>query len=865
MMNSILLKAFATALTLSQVVTRLDAVKTHFDPGRHQPEVARLLHDGCRHMFRVFDLEEINFDDLLSTAMQDPQALTAGVKALNGLNFNDLQTAYREYCKNEKVANSPVRLDELIEYYNKAVADLPDHRKLKGLRLPESSVVLDGTGKRFTEVYHEDNRRKWIPLKDIPDHVQKAFVAAEDKRFFQHKGVDERGILRAFLSNFQGGRPQGGSTITQQVAKNLLVGDDVTYERKMREMIVASRIERTLSKPQILEIYLNQVFLGRASWGVEMAARSWFGKSAKELTLAEAALLAALTKGPNYYSPDRHWDRASERLSYVLDRMREDAYITAEQMKEAQANKLRFAAYESPRTRGGFHFVDEIAREVRKVAGVPDFAKSAYTVKSTIRPELQAATEAALQEGLARYELASGRMRFLGPEKNLAKAVEQLRGAAEQNGASARQPAWLQALTSASLPLYDVHWPAAVVVEKSGRQGEVVKVGLKDGRVLRLQTWSPAIRRQLQLYDVVYVRVPEGRNPQAELRIRPTVQGAALVLDNRTGRILALSGGFSYALSQLDRAVQTERQPGSTLKPLTYLAALTAGLQPNTLVEDAPVSFPPIQTGKGARYWTPKNYDRSGGGVLTIRQALENSKNLVTARLLDGAILPTPEESLDFVCTLAKEAKIYESCVRYYPFILGAQPASLLNMAAFYAAIANEGARPTPHVVESIEKDGRKLYEHRDSAASVTSADRVAFYQLKTFLQGVVQRGTARQIRHLGAYVAGKTGTSDGENDAWFIGFTNDVTIAVWVGYDNAERRVTLGRGFTGTKVAIPIFEPILEATWKHYAPKTALKPPSPELKPYLLALPIDLRSGTRLAGGSGQGFTEYFRLSGSG
>ena len=382
---------------------------------------------------------------------------------------------------------------------------------------------------------------------------------------------------------------------------------------------------------------------------------------------------------------------------------------------------------------------------------------------------------------------------------------------------------------------------------------------------MRLQTWSPAIRNQLQLYDVVYVRVAGGqKNPYAELRIRPTVQGAALVLDNRTGRILALSGGFSYALSQLDRATQTERQPGSTLKPLAYLAALSSGLQPNTLIEDSPISLPPIQAGRGAEYWTPKNYDGSGGGVLTIRQALENSKNLVTARLLDGAILPTPEDSLDFICTLAKELKIYESCVRYYPFVLGAQPASLVNMAAFYAAIANEGERPVPYAIESIEKDGRKLYEHRAAADSVTSADGVAFYQLKTFLQGVVQRGTARQLHQLGAYVAGKTGTSDGENDAWFIGFTNDVTIAVWVGYDNAERRVTLGHGFTGAKVAIPIFEPILQASWKHYAPRTALKPPSPEIKPYLLAAPIDLRSGTRLAGASGQAFTEYFRLSGS-
>ena len=324
-MESLLAKIFATALALSQVTTTPDAVKTQFDRTRDQEEVARLLGAGCTHMRKAFDIEDINLDELIATAMDDPQAMTSENKAFRGINFADLQTAYRQFCKNEKVPVPAVDLGEVIDHYNKAVADLPDHNKLKGLKLPGASVVLDRKGERFAEVFEENQRRQWVPLSDIPEHVQKAFLAAEDKRFYRHRGIDERGLIRAFIGNLaQSGRPQGGSTITQQIVKNLLVGEDLTYDRKIREMIVASRVEHTLSKAEILELYLNSVYLGRGSWGIELAARSYFGKQAKNLTLEEGALLAGLTKGPNYFNPDRHPGRAQERLAYVFSRMQED-------------------------------------------------------------------------------------------------------------------------------------------------------------------------------------------------------------------------------------------------------------------------------------------------------------------------------------------------------------------------------------------------------------------------------------------------------------------------------------------------------------------------------------------------------------
>ena len=711
-MNAILIKIFATALAMSQVTAQPDKIKTEFDPVRDRDVVAQSLRDGCAQMRKAFDIEDVNLDDLITTAMDDPKAIAGEVKAFKGVDFNDLFLAYKEFCKGEKIANSPVDLGEVIAFYNKALVDLPTDAKMKGLKPSGAYQVMDGKGERYAEVFEADQRRIWVPLTDIPEHVQKAFVAAEDKRFYQHKGVDERGIIRAFITNMATpGRPQGGSTITQQVAKNLLVGDDVTYERKMREMVVASRLERMLSKQEILELYLNAIYLGRGSWGVEMAARSYFGKSAKELSLSDGALLAGITKGPNFYNPERHPDRARERVTYVLGRMQAESFITTDQVKSANGNSAKLVAYERPRRDSGFYMLDQIARE-SKTLGIESLNSGGMVVRSTIRPDLQRAAELALQDGLARYEANSGRARFVEPEMNLAEAIAKI-GEDKENKSSSK-PAWQQALEAARLPLYDVHWTPAIVLG-TGRKGDGgMRVGLADGRVLPFGGGA----RKLQTYDVVFVRAG-GKSGRAELRIRPLVQGAAVVLDNNTGAILAVAGGFSYPLSQLNRATQTQRQPGSTLKPFSYLAALRKGVQPNTIVRDTPLTLPPIyNAGRNSNlnimvdpadkdYWTPKNYSGGGGGVTTLRRALENSKNLVTANLLDSVIDYPPEDSLTRVCELTQEAQVYKDCVRYYPFVLGAQPARLVDLAAFYAAIATEGARPSPHVIESVEQNGR--------------------------------------------------------------------------------------------------------------------------------------------------------------
>ncbi len=318
-----------------------------------------------------------------------------------------------------------------------------------------------------------------------------------------------------------------------------------------------------------------------------------------------------------------------------------------------------------------------------------------------------------------------------------------------------------------------------------------------------------------------------------------------MVLENATGRILAMAGGFSYPLSQLNRVTQSQRQPGSAIKPLSYLAVLARGIQPNTLVRDEPLTLPPIggvtNRTRPEDYWTPKNYEGGSFGIVTLRKALENSRNLATANLLgSGGIDATPQLSLDRICALALEAQIYKDCSRYYPFVLGAQPVRPIDLAAFFAAVANEGVRPTPACDRSNRAGRQGRLPSPDGKrrwCGSASADGVSFYQLKSILQGVLQRGTAARMASLAPYVAGKTGTTDNENDAWFVGFTNEVTVAVWVGYDNSDgRRRTLGGGATGGSVAVPIFEQIIQAAWTHHAPRTRLNGPSAETRKFLVS-----------------------------
>src|SRR5215813_14005015 len=498
-MDAVLVKIFAVALTFSQLATEPEP-RTSFDPTTDQQHVIDLLRAGCDRMKGAFDVEAINIDDLIATAMDDPEVASGGYPAFRGIKISDLHVAYRQFCKNETIANPVVNIQDVIGFYNRTLADLPDHTRLKGGRLPGASELLDLKGQRFGEVHERDQRRVCVSLADIPIHVQQAFVAAEDKRFYEHKGIDERALVRSFIGNLtQSGRPQGGSTITQQVVKNLLVGDELSYERKMREMVLASRLEHTLSKLEILELYLNSIFLGRASSGVEMAARSYFGKPARELNLTEGALLAGLTKGPNYFNPARHPDRAKERFRYVLGRMEENGAVNSEEGKQALAAFPTLIPDERIERASGSYFTGQVARELRTTSALSAFRNGSYRIQSTLHPDLQRETELALQEGLASYEKNAGRVEFQGAELNLSDTIDRIATTAN----SSTEPRWLQAMKIARLPR-DVQWKAAVVIEKqAGRKGEgAIRVGFADGRVLALQS-SSAIVRRLKKYDVV--------------------------------------------------------------------------------------------------------------------------------------------------------------------------------------------------------------------------------------------------------------------------------------------------------------------------------------------------------------------------
>lgn len=925
-MNPLLIKLLAVGLTVSQVFTRPpEQIQTKFDPAADQAKVAAIIHDGCAFAAKETKADG-NFKQLIELALATAEMVKKTPKpdpgtkpSANGptpapgsttvttekmstgslladLDFDSLRAIFNQLCFDEKVENSPLKLDEVIAFYNAAMADLPDFHKLKGLKLAETSTVLDRKGKRYTDIYAKANRRTYIPIAEIPQHVKQAFLAAEDQRFAQHIGVDLHGIMRAFQSSLQAaGRPQGGSTITQQVIKNLLAGDDLTFERKMREMVLAVQVEGTyggqkfMAKDEILELYLNQIYLGCASWGIETAAQSYFGKSARELKPFEAAFLAGLTQGPNYHSPEKYPERALKRYTYVIGRMKEDGFISEadataylakaeKDPKEFVRKEMGVIRCEQPKS---FYIVDEIQHDVRKK--IEEYNQKngkalaldagSFTIRSTVHPELQKAAETALQDGLAEYERQSGRSTFQGPVGSIKADIEKY------------DSDWQHQIATARIKMHDVQWPLAVYLgtKLQTSKGEVYTVkqpivGLADGRTARL-TGLPA-NAKLEVYDLIFVNVQgEGRNLVATVRNPPLVQGAIVVLEAKTGRVLALSGGFSFGASELNRVTETFRQPGSTLKPFVYLSALNLNYQPNTQIPNTSITLPPLE--RGAKAWTPKNYDGAGGGLVTIRRAIERSLNLPTVRLM-ATMTPSPNggddptRALDYIRQITHEIGIYQNPARLYPFVLGAQPVRLLDMAVAYATIANIAApiagncpmclKPVPQFVQSIEQNGQMIYDRPLESAeftsrqSVASLDRVSIYQMRRILEGTVARGTAVSLKEFAGKIAGKTGTSNNENDAWFMGFTNDLVVGVWVGYDNNNIRPNLGSKFTGASVALPIASKVFRKSFEVYRPAEELAPMPADVAQLAVEKTIDL--GTGEFGGT---FKEVFRKSRSG
>ncbi|MCC7427082.1 MAG: PBP1A family penicillin-binding protein [Alphaproteobacteria bacterium] len=731
----------------------------------------------------------------------------------------------------------------LISYYAR---DLPDHAGLKDYQPPVMTRIHAGDGRLMMEVATE--RRIFVPVDQIPPMVRQAFVSAEDQNFYAHRGVDPIAVARAVIVNVQnygqGRRPIGASTITQQVAKNMLLGNEVSFARKVREAVLALRIEEVLPKDRILELYLNEIYLGQSAYGVASAAMTYFNKSLDEITLAEAAYLAALPKAPNNYNPWRNPEAAKVRRDWVIDRMLEDRAITAEEAAAARAEPIRVRPSRLPDMVTASYYAEETRRHLVERFGLQAVNEGGLSVRTSLNPELQAMADRALRAGLLSYDRRRGGWR--GAERRLDLPAQQLRsGWAAALAAVPRMPGMLR------------EWQLGVVVELNDQRALVGWLERADGRAapqsrtgilpMAEMTWArraldegrlgPVPRNPRDVVapgDVIMVepvqapapsgngargqaqaaqqaaQVPQGAQRLA-LRQIPEVEGALVALDPHTGRVMAMSGGWSFEKSQFNRATQAQRQPGSSFKPYIYLAALEYGMTPATRLLDAPICF---DQGPGLPRWCPSNFSNNFNFYITLRRALERSLNLVTVRLAN-------ELGMDTVADYAARFGVVDRMPPALAASLGAVETTVLRQAAGFAMFVNGGRRVVPTLIDTVQdRNGRMIWRADQRECGECRAEAVggrtppvvpdtrpqvidpgAAYQMVSILQGAVQRGTGGRAA-LNRPVAGKTGTTNDVLDTWFVGFTPDMVTAVWVGFDEPS---PLG-GETGGSLAAPIF-----------------------------------------------------------
>ena len=690
---------------------------------------------------------------------------------------------------------------------------LPDYRQLADYDPPVVTRIHAGDGRLMAEFAKE--KRVFVPVAAMPEMVVQAFLSAEDKTFYDHSGVDLPGIVRAAATNIlrwgRGQRPVGASTITQQVAKNFLVGNAVSIERKIREAILAFRIERAFTKDRILELYLNEIYLGFGAYGAAAAALNYFDKSLDDLTLGEAAFLAGLPKAPNNYHPVRRPAAARARRDYVLNRMVEDGHASrAEALREAGKPVVVREPSKVLVTRADY-FVEEVRRELYDRFGEDRLYGGGLSVRTTLDTRLQGISDRALRSGLSAYDRRRG---WRGPL-----------------GRIGSRSGWRRELSRFPFPDDLSEWRPAVVLAVARdsctigfRNGATGVVPLAELRWARRagRRLGPPVRKAgdvLSPRDVVAVEAVstdaagEAYPPGTfALRQMPEVDGALVALDPHTGRVLAMTGGFSENRSEFNRATQAMRQPGSAFKPFVYLAALDAGFTPASIVLDAPFA---IDQGAGGR-WRPTNYNRKFYGPTSLRVGIEKSRNLMTVRLASNVGMET-------VARYAERFGIVDRMPPMLSMSLGSGETTLLRLTTAYAMLVNGGKRIRPTLIDKVQdRTGATVFRHdRRLCASCRAArwdvgapprlpdereeiaDPRTAYQIVSMLQGVVERGTGRRVRDARRPLAGKTGTTNESRDAWFVGFSPDLAVGVFVGYD-APR--SLGRRETGSSVAAPIF-----------------------------------------------------------
>ena len=713
---------------------------------------------------------------------------------------------------------------------------LPDHKQLADYQPATVSRLYAADGRLLAEYAKE--KRVFVPVAAMPKRVLEAFVAAEDQRFFTHPGIDALGVLRAVMVNIQnpGKRPEGASGITQQVAKNFLLSNQATLARKIREAILAFRIEDTYSKERILELYLNEIYLGAGNYGVAQAALNYFDRSLDELSLSEIAYLAALPKAPNRYHIVRHEKEAYARREYVLHRMLEDGYITAAEAQAARAERLTLRRRSTTEIVTADFFAEEVRRNLMAAYGEKGLYEGGLTVRTTLDPEIQAVADEALRNGLIEYDRRHG---WRGPH---AKIADLTNGWEEEFARIAQRrplhgpPSWhLAVVTKVEANFVTI---AGLPNNEEGTipfaEMQWARPTLPDQRVGNPPARPANVVERGDVIAVEKVTMAAGNKPYPPntyaLRQMPNVEGGVVVMDPRTGRVLALAGGWSYGRSQFNRAVQAQRQPGSAFKPFVYLAAMDAGFTPASVVLDAPFSYDP---GYGQPIWSPKNYGGDYLGPTTVRRGLELSRNLMTVRMAQ-------QVGMRKVVDVAKKFGVTDHMGAYLPMALGAGETTLLRMTMAYSMLANGAHEITPSLVDRVQdRNGKTIYRHEPRVCRGCGEaadgkprppeivdprqpfhDPATVYQVVHMMLGVTTRGTAARLATLGRPIAGKTGTTNDARDNWFLGATPDLTIGIYIGFDEPR---TLGPGNleTGGGNAAPIYEQIAKVAYKD-------KPPTP-------------------------------------
>src|SRR6202047_1961221 len=752
--------------------------------------------------------------------------------------------------------------------------DLPDYSQLQDYEPPVMTRVHAANGELLAEYAKE--RRLYIPIQAVPKLVVNAFISAEDKNFYEHAGLDFSGIARAgwlYAQNFGScRRPQGASTITQQVAKNFLLTNEVSFTRKIKEALLAMRIERTYSKDKILELYLNEIYLGLGAYGIAAASLVYFDKSVSELTVAEAAYLAALPKAPGQLHPVRNHDRAIERRNYVVDRLLENGWIKQADADTARKDPLTVTnRSNAAHIFAGEYFAEEVRRDIFERYGEKKLYEGGLSVRATLDPKIQVMARKTMAAGIVNYDEAQG---WRGPLSKL-----------DITGDWGVKLADVKSLSEIS------PWRMAVVLETSDQSARIgFQPGHELGGAVSKQRQTGIITLEGGKWDKPATGPAEGRTPtnvsqvlspgrvrdadplikdgnplegQFRLRQLPEVSGAMVVMDPWTGRVLAMVGGFSFDQSQFNRATQADRQPGSSFKPIVYSSALDNGYTPSTVVVDAPIE---IDQGQGAGIWRPENFSSGKyNGPTTLRNALRLSLNTVTVRLAQDIGMPLIGE-------YARRFGVYDELPNYLSYALGAGETTVMRMVTAYSMFANGGRRVKPPLIDRIQdRYGHTIFKHDARECRGCDAptgwknqtepqlvdrreqvlDSMTAYQITSMMEGVVQGGTAIVVKEVGKPIAGNTGTTNDEKDAWFIGFSPDIVVGIYMGYDKPR---PLGRGATGGVLAAPIVRDFMKVA-------LADKPAVPfRVPPGIKLIRVDPRTGMRAGPGDQRVILEAFK-----